>query len=123
MGDEFGDKRFRKILGQKIKELRQIKGLTQIELAEKLGFTSTGAISQVENGLRGLKVESIMKVADYFNVHPIVLMTPYILKNDEIEIVSDLFKLFKKCRRKPDQMRHCMVSIRKLLHRIVRDLR
>ena len=101
MSDQFEDRRFRHILGKKIRKLRTTSGKTQVELAKELGFTSTGAISQIENGLKGLKVESIVKAAEVFGVHPFVLMTPYDLGQEEAEIVSKLFLLLEKHRRQP----------------------
>lgn len=79
MENRFDVKEFRMILGRKIRMLRESKGITQMEWAKELGFTSRGTISQVENGLKGHKVESIMRAAIALEVHPIVLMTPYLL--------------------------------------------
>lgn len=121
MNDQFEDKRFRHILGSKIRKLRTISGKTQVELAKELGFTSTGAISQVENGLKGLKVESIVKAAEVLGVHPIVLMTPYELGEEEIEIASELFLLFEKYRRKPSMVRPGVKEVLNLLRRLKLD--
>ena len=115
MSNQFEDERFRHILGKKIRKLRTISGKTQVELAKELGFTSTGAISQIENGLKGLKVESIVKAAEVFGVHPIVLMTPYELGKEEAEIVSKLFLLLEKHRKQPDAVSPCLQEVLKLL--------
>lgn len=51
----------------RIKELRQSKGLSQSELAQKVGI-SNQAISHYETGKRHAKIETWQKLADYFNV-------------------------------------------------------
>lgn len=120
MSDQFEDKRFRHILGSKIKKLRTISDKTQVELAKELGFTSSGAISQVENGIRGLTVKSIMKAARVLDVHPIVLLMPGEMDKDDIEMISAMFELFKKRSERPDQVCPRIEAIRKLLQ--VHDL-
>jgi transcriptional regulator with XRE-family HTH domain len=115
MSDQFEGKRFRQILGNKIGKLRTMSGKTQVELAKELGFTSTGAISQVENGLRGLTVESIMKAAKVLDVHPIVLLMPREMDKDDIEIISAMFELFEKRSDRPDLVCPRIEAIRKLL--------
>jgi transcriptional regulator with XRE-family HTH domain len=115
MGKQFKGKRFRHILGNKIRKLRTMSGKTQVELATELGFTSTGAISQVENGLKGLKVESIVKAAEVLGVHPIVLLTPNDLDKGDIEMISAMFKLIEKRSEQPDQVCLRIEKIRKIL--------
>ena len=51
----------------RIKELRQSKGLSQSELAQKVGI-SNQAISHYETGKRYPKIEKWQKLADFFNV-------------------------------------------------------
>ena len=119
MSNQFEGERFRHILGKKIRKLRTISGKTQVELGKELGFTSTGSISQIENGLKGLKVESIVKAAEVFGVHPIVLMTPYELGKEETEIVSKLFLLLEKHRRQPSSARPYVQEVLKILRRVV----
>lgn len=51
----------------RLKELRQSKGLTQAELATKLGVTRQ-AVSLYEKGQIKPKIETLKKLADYFGV-------------------------------------------------------
>lgn len=51
----------------RLKELRLAEGLTQIELAEKLGL-SKGAVGNYEAGKRSPDYETLEAIADYFNV-------------------------------------------------------
>lgn len=56
-----------KILGQRIKELREERGITQQELAKIIGC-SDGAISLWEKDINEPKATYIVALADYFNV-------------------------------------------------------
>ena len=51
----------------RLKELRQERGVRQIELAKKLDL-SKGIISLWENGLREPSMYSLIKLAKFFNV-------------------------------------------------------
>ena len=51
-------------IGKKIKEVREAAGWAQKELADKLGFESSTAISLIESGLRRVGVEDLDKIAD-----------------------------------------------------------
>lgn len=54
-------------MGNRIKELRQSKGISQSELAQKVGI-SNQAISHYETEKRYPKIEAWQKLADFFNV-------------------------------------------------------
>lgn len=55
------------MFGERLKNLRESKGLKQTELAEKLNLTSA-ALSQYEKGVREPNSEMLKKIADYFDV-------------------------------------------------------
>lgn len=55
------------ILPEMIAELRKDKGLLQKELAQLLGV-SIGTISNYETGVHNPEIETLIKLADYFNV-------------------------------------------------------
>jgi len=55
------------ILPEMIAELRKDKGLLQKELAQFLGV-SIGTISNYETGVHNPEIETLIKLADYFNV-------------------------------------------------------
>ena len=50
-------------MGEQIRTMRQIRGLTQKELGERLGISPVG-IAQWENGLRTPKIETLKKIAE-----------------------------------------------------------
>lgn len=53
--------------GERIKEARKKAGMTQKELAEKLGIPYQG-VGQWENGLRNPKIETLIKIANALGV-------------------------------------------------------
>lgn len=54
----------RTVLGRKIREAREEKGVTQKELGELLGYSSMG-ISHFENGIRELRLSDLQKLAEF----------------------------------------------------------
>ena len=52
-----------------IKEIRKRKGITQVELAKRLGI-SQGAIQKLETGERGLDLDWMEKISKVLNVKP-----------------------------------------------------
>lgn len=52
-----------------IKEIRKRKGITQVELAKRLGI-SQGAIQKLETGERGLDLDWMEKISKALNVKP-----------------------------------------------------
>ena len=71
----------------RIKELRKSKGLTQAELAAKLGVTRQ-AVSLYEKGQRKPKIETWKKLADYFGVS-----VPYIKGELDTEYLEKMVEL------------------------------
>ena len=57
--------------------LRLKQGLTLKELAERLGYTSHGYLSEIESGRKVPTVELTLKISSFFRV-----TTDYLLKND-----------------------------------------
>ena len=53
--------------GQRIKLLRKKNKMNQIQLSEVTG-TTREAISLYENGEKGMSIEVLCKLADYFNI-------------------------------------------------------
>lgn len=55
------------VFSERLKELRQEKGIGQVELSERLNM-SKGIISLWENGLREPTMSSLIALAQYFDV-------------------------------------------------------
>ena len=52
---------------ERLKELRESKGLTMVELSRKIGSISQGALSHYEAGTRKPGLEILMELANFFN--------------------------------------------------------
>lgn len=74
--DAFVASRIAQTLAFQLRVLRQRAGLSQTELAKKLG-TSQNAVSRIENPQYGkASISTLRKVASYFNVGLIVRFAP-----------------------------------------------
>lgn len=63
-----------KALYRNIKALRQQKGLTQTEVAERLGYKDRSMLAKIEAGKVDITVEKVQAFADLFGVDPVDLM-------------------------------------------------
>lgn len=88
-----------KIIGRRIKILREKMQFTQVEFAKMLGLKSSGIISQVENGERGLKGSNMAKAAEIFGVEEIALNASLDLSYDSVSMVTEFIRLLKKKKR------------------------
>lgn len=70
------------MLGEKIKTLRTLRGINQIELAKNIGVTKQ-CISNWENENIQPSVEMLVKLAKYFNV-----TTDYLLDLDKERTIN-----------------------------------
>lgn len=62
------------IVYENIRKYRKLKGLTQNELADKVGYTSGSMITRIEKGEINLTTEKLHVIADALGVKPGVLM-------------------------------------------------
>lgn len=60
--------------GERILKLRTEKGMTQDELAQKLGYKSRSSIAKIENGVRDVPRSQIVELAKALGTTPSVLM-------------------------------------------------
>ena len=60
--------------GERILKLRTEKGMTQDELAQKLGYKSRSSIAKIENGARDVPRSQIVELAKALGTTPSVLM-------------------------------------------------
>lgn len=86
---------FKKLIGHRIRFLRDKAGISQMELAYQVGYESTGAISQIERGLRGMDKEKLFRCADVLGVHPAVLMSPKKFTEEQLTIIVNLLKVIE----------------------------
>ena len=57
-------------MGEKIKDRRKALGMTQQELAEKMGFKTRSHISVIEQGERNIPVNKIKELAKILDISP-----------------------------------------------------
>lgn len=83
----------KELLGKRIKEIRQLRNLTQEQLSE---ITNIGApsLSKIESGIYHPTDENLDKIAKALNVEPYKLYMYNHYKNIS-EIKSDIIKMIK----------------------------
>lgn len=83
------------MLGKRIAELRKSKGISQYEMAKRLGF-SRGKLANYEQGSRQPDYETLQHIADFFDVTTDYLLgrteNPYPVNKDEEERTLDHYK-------------------------------
>lgn len=70
-------------IGNKIKQLRQSKGMTLKTLSEKVGL-SIGFFSQLERGMTSVAVDSLYKIAEVLEVEPTYFFTSPVDKKEHV---------------------------------------
>ena len=60
--------------GERIRKMRMELGITQEELATRMGYTSKSTITKIEQGIRDVPQNKIVKFADVLGTTPAVLM-------------------------------------------------
>ena len=64
-------------LGEKLRALREQRGMTTRQLSAQLGISSTGYISKLETGKKKPSLELLLRISLFFNVS-----TDQLLKDD-----------------------------------------
>jgi len=90
----------RKILGMRLKESRINAGFSQEEVNVKMGYKSSGSVSQHENGTRSPKIPDLQKLAKLYNV-PITYFfkkepEPDEFTNEEKQLIENFRKASNK---------------------------
>lgn len=77
-------------LGQRIADLRKSLGMTQEELAHRIGYKSKSAINKIELGGRDLPQKKIADIARALGVSPALLMGWVDEPEEEGALAADL---------------------------------
>lgn len=89
-------------IGEKIKQARIEKGMTQEELGEKLGYKSRSSINKIETGERDIPRSQLKRIANILGVSPISLLgledetvseaekTPFVPEGTKDEFVESI---------------------------------
>lgn len=62
---------------------REQAGLSQTQASKLLGFATPSALSQIENGQRGLKMDTFLRLCEIYDVSQIWLLTGHNPSFDE----------------------------------------
>ena len=79
-------------IGKRIRRKREELGLSQEELAKKMGYADRSAISMVETGKRDITWENVYKYAKVLQCSPSYLMKwedP--IPDDDLEILEEVY--------------------------------
>lgn len=79
-------------IGRRIRRRRMELGLSQVELAEKMGYQSHGVISLIESDKRDITWENVCKYAKVLDCSPAYLMKWEDQINDEdLELLEEVY--------------------------------
>lgn len=94
-------------VGQRIKKVRIDKGLTQIELAEKMGYSGKTSVSAAENCGDNITTTKVQKFADALGVsfhylmgyedefgNPILSALPKPEDTPDAKLIREIYKIF-----------------------------
>ena len=74
--------------GRRVRFFREQERLSQLELGSRIGYKSSGSISQIENGLFNVHPNKRALLAKALRVHPLVLESGKILSNGDLQSLS-----------------------------------
>lgn len=80
--------------GKRLKEVRTRRGITQIELAERLGLSSSQHISKIERGEKSCSIDLLVELSCSLHV-----TTDYLLKGedkDNVQLKNDLHSVIER---------------------------
>lgn len=78
-------------IGDRVKQLREQKGMTQQELATRLGYRSKSSVTHIENG-RDIPRSMVVSLADILDTTPAYLMGWEGQKNNVPDNIRDVVK-------------------------------
>lgn len=78
-------------IGDRVKQLREQKGMTQQELATRLGYRSKSSVAHIENG-RDIPRSMVVSLADILDTTPAYLMGWEGQKNNVPDNIRDVVK-------------------------------
>ena len=91
--------------GKRIAELRSKAGISQAKLSELIGL-HVKTISKAERGVKGLSVDNLLALAEYFNVSLEFLVGV----ESEIEDIDYVVSLYRNC---PDERKMLLINVMK----------
>ena len=77
-------------IGEKIRQLRVSKGMTQGELADALGYTHKSSINKIEKEENEISISKLKKVSVFFNIPIGFFLSDNLLAIDSIALFERL---------------------------------
>lgn len=75
-------------LGRRVRTIRRQMGLTQEELAEQLGI-STSFLGHIERGTRAVSVETLVQLCNVLNISPVYLLSASLQNSGDAYRIPD----------------------------------
>jgi transcriptional regulator with XRE-family HTH domain len=120
------EKKLKDIFGRRLAELRKKRNLTQKEVADALRKVDIkqGQISQYENGTHFPGIETLLAIADYFDVNPAYLIdteNPVLreYREKQIELLRKENERLFITIKKTEETNNSNISVRDVLHEAV----
>ena len=76
----------KKLFGMNLKKLRLEKGMSQDELAKKLGYKGRSAINKIETGVNDMPRDMVVRCAEVLGVSPLDLFFYEYLPDSDVHI-------------------------------------
>lgn len=76
----------KKLFGMNLKKLRLEKGMSQDELAKKLGYKGRSAINKIETGVNDMPRDMVVRCAEVLGVSPLDLFFYEYLPDTDVHI-------------------------------------
>ena len=94
--------------GERVRETRIARGMTQQELADAIGLKSKTTVNKIEKEKRGTKLETAQKIARALHVDP-----DYLVFGNEEEAKAEIERLFNLL--SEDQQESVLAFLRSML--------
>jgi transcriptional regulator with XRE-family HTH domain len=69
------------IIGERLRRYRLKKGMTQVEVADALGYIGRGAMANIETGRQRIMLHNVVAIAKYMGIKPARLLAGVFAKH------------------------------------------
>lgn len=105
-------------IGKKIKSLRQQKGWSQSEMAEKLSI-SIPAFSKIETDITDLNISRLKQISEVFNVHIVELLSDDTVPNAEyVDELKKAKETISTQAEKINKLQEYVITLYEELHKV-----
>jgi len=84
------------VVGAKMKKLRRICGLDQVEVMRAMGYSSTSSVSQIEKGIKGMAFKRLESAAELFGVPAVVIASEKDYTLENLEMIKGLYTIIDR---------------------------